>query len=692
MEEEIIEYCPNCGCAVAGELPEKDQWKEFGKGFLSSLVGGFFGGKYGDENNAENIAQNVAGGTYALLSAGQKRQVFEFNCPRCGYSWRSHGLGTSPTPLTQAGYEQPNYNQEKIDNQENMLFNDEFNQFFEKENSILSSINSLRSYLNELDGIVKHNVENTVVKSEYRYLQAFVCSEYLYYVDASDFDIAKLGERKIDSAIQCNNDDEYKVLKQVLRSYTLDFEAPDILSIQKNYDQKCPNIQELQNTLIKTEYLDQVYRFSRFCSLLDTFLKLDEKGRCNQALDALKLMLKLNTPKAYITASAYLYECHWAVEKYKSFWDEDKAFRYAKQGADYAIDFMKSNYSPDDQLSKDWMELVVGTASRYHDGIGVEVDLSEAEKYLMIGVGHGDEECKKLLKELYESPSTNVANSTKEGKETGYSADGVSADIMNIVNNNKWYFHNLTQKYDFCFFLLEKESYSDVVENVKSILDTFPLGKEEMPLYLCGFFDDENDENSDSSWFLVTNSSIYCDSYEELVFDWNEVANISIENNILCIYFDRNGVSHRWELLPKLVTGDPDAPLEQWRSILQSFVEVSKSNTQSINNGNQIGITDSEKEYLDMVRVCLEDGEIGVRERKLLDKIRVKNGISEERAKELEATLNTPQLTDDEKEYFEAFKDACEDGKVSDKQRRLLEKLRVMYGISEERARELENM
>ena len=48
------------------------------------------------------------------------------------------------------------------------------------------------------------------------------------------------------------------------------------------------------------------------------------------------------------------------------------------------------------------------------------------------------------------------------------------------------------------------------------------------------------------------------------------------------------------------------------------------------------------------------------------------------------------QLTDDKKGYLEAFKDACEDGKVSDKQRRLLEKLRVMYGISEERARELE--
>lgn len=122
---------------------------------------------------------------------------------------------------------------------------------------------------------------------------------------------------------------------------------------------------------------------------------------------------------------------------------------------------------------------------------------------------------------------------------------------------------------------------------------------------------------------------------------------------------------------------------------LQVGAVIYKQSEYAESNG-QTHITASEQEYLDMVKDCLEDGEIGMRERKLLDKIRVKNGISEERAKELEATLNTPQLTDDEKEYLEAFKDACEDGKVSDKQRRLLEKLRVMYGISEERARELE--
>ena len=290
-----------------------------------------------------------------------------------------------------------------------------------------------------------------------------------------------------------------------------------------------------------------------------------------------------------------------------------------------------------------------------------------------------------------ESLGNNVQSQTVDSNYNENKEENIDA-IMDIVNKNKFFFRELANNYDFCVFLPEKESYSDVEGNVKSILDTFPLGKEEIPLYLCGFFYDENDENSDSCWFLITNSSIYCDSYEELVFDWVEVSNVTIENNQLCLFFDRKGVSYKWELAPEWLTGDSNAQMEQWRSIIQSFVEVCKSNTQRINNGNQTGITDSEKEYLDMVRDCLGDGEIGVRERKLLDKIRVKNGISEERAKELEATLSTPQLTDDEKEYLEAFKDACEDGKVSEKQRRLLEKLRVMYGISEERAMELEKM
>lgn len=97
-----------------------------------------------------------------------------------------------------------------------------------------------------------------------------------------------------------------------------------------------------------------------------------------------------------------------------------------------------------------------------------------------------------------------------------------------------------------------------------------------------------------------------------------------------------------------------------------------------------------EQEYLEELKECLTDGEIGNSERRLLNKLRAKLGISEERAAELEASLQKPQLTEEEQEYLEAFQDAMEDGVISEKERRLLDKLMKINNISEERAKEIE--
>lgn len=97
-----------------------------------------------------------------------------------------------------------------------------------------------------------------------------------------------------------------------------------------------------------------------------------------------------------------------------------------------------------------------------------------------------------------------------------------------------------------------------------------------------------------------------------------------------------------------------------------------------------------EQEYLDELKECLADGEIGGSERRLLNMLRVNLGISEERAAELEASLQKPQLTEEEQEYLEAYQVAMEDGVISDKERRLLDKLMKRNNISSERAKEIE--
>lgn len=101
----------------------------------------------------------------------------------------------------------------------------------------------------------------------------------------------------------------------------------------------------------------------------------------------------------------------------------------------------------------------------------------------------------------------------------------------------------------------------------------------------------------------------------------------------------------------------------------------------------------AESEYLEEVRACLsEDGEITSRERRLLNRLREKLGISEKRAQELEDSLNSSQLTSDEQEYLDEYRACLEEGEISNKERRLLDRLRDKLGIDPNRARELENL
>lgn len=100
----------------------------------------------------------------------------------------------------------------------------------------------------------------------------------------------------------------------------------------------------------------------------------------------------------------------------------------------------------------------------------------------------------------------------------------------------------------------------------------------------------------------------------------------------------------------------------------------------------------NEQEYLAEVKTCLdESGSISERERRLLNRLRQSLGISEQRGAELEATLQTSALTSEEQEYADEVK-ACleEGGSISSRERRLLDKLRTSLGISMQRAEYIE--
>lgn len=104
----------------------------------------------------------------------------------------------------------------------------------------------------------------------------------------------------------------------------------------------------------------------------------------------------------------------------------------------------------------------------------------------------------------------------------------------------------------------------------------------------------------------------------------------------------------------------------------------------------QPALSQEEKEYIEEFKEVIADGEITERERRLLNKFRAKFGITEERGEELEAMVIQPSLTPEEQEYLEEYKEIIAEGEVSERERRFLEKLRKANGISEERATEIE--
>ncbi len=103
--------------------------------------------------------------------------------------------------------------------------------------------------------------------------------------------------------------------------------------------------------------------------------------------------------------------------------------------------------------------------------------------------------------------------------------------------------------------------------------------------------------------------------------------------------------------------------------------------------------TKNEETYLEEYRQCLADGEISSAEIRLLKKLALSLGISEERAKELEQMAISSYLTDAEKQYLDEYKACIEDAyEVSSSTRRLLNKLAASLNISDEQVVRLEKM
>lgn len=125
-------------------------------------------------------------------------------------------------------------------------------------------------------------------------------------------------------------------------------------------------------------------------------------------------------------------------------------------------------------------------------------------------------------------------------------------------------------------------------------------------------------------------------------------------------------------------------------AISVKFAPLSQLTGNTTSTPNDKMFSANEQKYIDEVKECLDDGEITKTGRRLLKLYRERLGINESRAAELEASVTTPQLTDKEKEYLKFYQEANENGQISDKERRILNHIRGMLGITEEKARQIE--
>lgn len=102
-------------------------------------------------------------------------------------------------------------------------------------------------------------------------------------------------------------------------------------------------------------------------------------------------------------------------------------------------------------------------------------------------------------------------------------------------------------------------------------------------------------------------------------------------------------------------------------------------------------LTNNENEFLNEVRFCLDDdGIIDSEEQGYLDKVSQKLGLPQTKAQELQNSLISPQITDNEKKYIEAISELTIDGKIPSSSLRIVERYRKLYEVSSQRAEELE--
>lgn len=177
-------------------------------------------------------------------------------------------------------------------------------------------------------------------------------------------------------------------------------------------------------------------------------------------------------------------------------------------------------------------------------------------------------------------------------------------------------------------------------------------------------------------------ASMKISSTESISSNVNTIRNVKAAFENMMVKVDANYDSEEDNTFSKTESTEWQITV-QFRS-MREFTEQSETRS-----SNQMKLSDSEERYKEEVMFLLEDGVIGDSEHRLLERKRLKLGVSEERAKMIEESC-APSITEEEKEYIEIYKELVADGDITERKRKILQREAESLGISNQKALELE--
>lgn len=184
----------------------------------------------------------------------------------------------------------------------------------------------------------------------------------------------------------------------------------------------------------------------------------------------------------------------------------------------------------------------------------------------------------------------------------------------------------------------------------------------------------------------ILESSMRISSSESICSNTNTLRNVKAAFENMMVKVDANYDSEEDNTFSSSESTEWQISVK-FRSI-RDFTEQCPVPSQQVSS---LQLNPAEEKYKEEVIFVLEDGVIGDAERRLLERKRQKFGVSEERAKLIEESC-APSLSEEETEYIEIYKDMLEDGEISERRRKILNKEAESLGISQSRAVELEAM